>query len=278
MKRLLWLATLVALVPWGSSHAADDVTVYAHRGGAGLAPENTLGAFRQTWAAYGDDGVWLELDTQLAADGKLVVIHDATLDRTTDCTGNVIAMTSDAMQGCDARGDWAGWPAFEPVPTMRAVLEEGKAAGWRVFVELKNIPYEPNFDATGANAATALVALLDELDYPAADVGVQSFFPTSLDQIQLMRPDIATALLTTSDVGFLALENAAYATARGYDIVAPDTGAADLTAESVGAIHALGKPVVVWTPDSPADIARAVALGVDGMISNYPDRVLAALG
>lgn len=279
MKRILGVLMLALCAPAGARamHPVRAIDVYAHRGGAGLAPENTLGAFRAAHEAWGARGVWLEMDTQLAADGELVVIHDATLDRTTDCSGNVLAKTSVELASCDATETWPAWP-FEPVPTMRAVLAEGAEAGWRILVELKNIPYEPNFDATGRAAAAELVALLAETGFPAERIAVQSFFPTSLDQIELMRPDVATALLTTSEVGFLATENAAYATARGYEIVAPDDGAPDLSADTVAQARALGRRVVVWTVNEPDAIARAMGWGVDGIISDRPDRVFEALG
>jgi glycerophosphoryl diester phosphodiesterase len=95
------LAAALLVLPTPAK-AAADVVVYAHRGGAGLAPENTLGAFRQTAARFGERGVWLELDTQLTADGELVVMHDDTVDRTTDCSGEVNAFTLAALAPCDA--------------------------------------------------------------------------------------------------------------------------------------------------------------------------------
>ena len=280
-RALLLIFLIVPLSPARAIEPAVDV--YAHRGGAGLAPENTLGAFRQAHAMF--PGVWLELDTQLAADGEMVVIHDDTLDRTTtNCSGTVMSKTSEQLATCDARRGWPSWESFEHVPTLREVLVEGKIAGWKLLIELKNIPYESNFDPTGAAVAGALVALLDETGYPAADIGVQSFFPTSLDQIELARPDIATALLTIGQVadqvpgsGFPAASNGAYATARGYEISAPDHRSIDLSGEVVTAMQASGREVVVWTVDDPADIARALGWGVDGIISNRPDRVYAAL-
>src|SRR4029453_16267 len=85
--------------------AGDRLTVFAHRGGAGLAPENTRGAFSQA-AALGVDGC--ELDVRLSKDGEVVVIHDATLDRTTDADGPVSALTAAEL----GRGG-AGFP-FRP--------------------------------------------------------------------------------------------------------------------------------------------------------------------
>ncbi|HEX9713042.1 MAG TPA: glycerophosphodiester phosphodiesterase [Actinomycetota bacterium] len=282
----LLAASLATVLPAVADHPSRPGIVYAHRGGAAIAPENTLGAFRQAHALYGDRGVWLELDTHLAADAELVVIHDPTLDRTTtNCSGDVIALTSAELQVCDARAGWPDWPELEPVPTMRAVMTEGAAEGWRLMVELKNIPGEPNFDPTGEAAAVALLAVMQETGFPADSLIVQSSFPTSLDRIELLAPDVRTALLTTSQLpgappggGFPALSNGLYATARGYEISAPDHRSIDLGPDVVAAMHALGREVVVWTPDAPDDIARALDAGVDGVISNDPERVYLALG
>jgi glycerophosphoryl diester phosphodiesterase len=266
------------------ARATPDVVVYAHRGGAGLAPENTFGAFRQAEERFGDRGIWLELDTQLTADHQLVVIHDDTVDRTTTCSGDVHAFTLAALAPCDASVSFPGWPTFEPVPALRDVLLEGRSEGWRLMIEIKNIPLESNFDALGTHVADALLALVDETGFPVEDLIVQSFWPLSLDRIEHARPDIRTLFLTSSSLpglpvgtGIPAVANAGYSTLSGYDIAAPDLRTADLQPAVVDLAHALGREVITWTPDTPADIDQALALGVDGVISNRPDLVYAAL-
>lgn len=282
-RRVLLAALAFALLPSAGARAESSLTVYAHRGGAGLAPENTMGAFRQAWMQFGAKGVWLEMDGQLSKDGELVIIHDPTLDRTSvNCAGRVMDKSLAELQTCDMRKGWLpGWTTPEPLPTARQVLQEGRAAGWRLFFELKNIPGEANFDPTGEQAAAVLLALVAETGFPASNIVVQSFFPTSLDYIEL-HSSIATALLTTSSLpapgappgaGFTATENGAYATARGYEVSAPDVGSLDMGAAAVAAVQALGRKVVVWTVDTLDDIAAARSWGVDGIISNRPDLV-----
>jgi glycerophosphoryl diester phosphodiesterase len=275
------LALLVVPAP---ARATTDVIVYAHRGGSGLAPENTLGAFRQTAARFGDRGVWLELDTQLTADGHLVVIHDDTVDRTTTCSGEVHAFTLAALAPCDASESFPGWPSFERIPALRDVLVEGRAAGWRLMVEIKNIPLEANFDPLGTKVADALLALVAETGFPAEDLIVQSFWPLSLDRIEAGRPALRTALLTSSALpglppgtGIPATANMAYSTLFGYEIAAPDLKTVDLQPQIVEVGHALGREVVTWTPNTPGEIDQAIALGVDGIISDRPDLAYAAL-
>jgi glycerophosphoryl diester phosphodiesterase len=267
------------------ARASPDVVVYAHRGGAGLAPENTIGAFRQTTERFGDRGVWLELDTQLTADDQLIVMHDDTVDRTTNCSGDVHAFTLAALAPCDASESFPGWPSFEPVPALRDVLVEGRSKGWRLMIEIKNIPLEANFDPLGTHVADALLELVDETGFPIEDLIVQSFWPLSLDRVEGARPDIRTLFLTSASLpglpdgtGIPASANEVVSTLLGYDVSAPDLRTLDLQPAVVELGHALGRELITWTPDTPAEIDRALGLGVDGVISNRPDLVYAALG
>ena len=126
--------------PWvaRARRAGDRLTVFAHRGGAGLAPENTRGAFRQA-AALGVDGC--ELDVRLSKDGEVVVIHDATLDRTTDADGPVSALTAAELGRVDAGfrfGADAGFPwrgRGEGVPRLADVLADHPALPFIVEVK-----------------------------------------------------------------------------------------------------------------------------------------------
>jgi len=279
MKRTLSLfVALAALLPTAGVGARADTptTIYAHRGGAGLAPENTVGAFRQT-AARWSNAVWLEMDTQLTSDGKLVIIHDDSLDRTTTCKGTVISKTFATITQCDASKSFAGWPTAEPVPGTEAVLREGRASGWNIMIELKDIPGEANFDPA-CNAATELIAALDRSAFPSARLIVESFWPPCLDQIKLRAPATRVMLLTTSQLphappggGFTLTEGTAYTAARAYEIISPDNATLDLNHDTVGLAHAAGRQVIVWTVDDTAGIEQMRAAGVDGIISNRPD-------
>ena len=286
MQRILAIIVLLVAIGGGAVEpAAATPVVYAHRGGATIGPENTLGAFRQAHDLFGSRGVWLEMDAVRTKDGELAIIHDATLDRTTTCVGDVIDYTLAEVQACDASEIFPGWGSFEPVPSLRQVFNEGNGAGWRLMVELKNIPGEPDFDPMGTASAAELLALVGETGFPANRLLVQSFFPTSLDHIELGNPAIATVLLTTSQLpgappgaGFTLGENAAFATARGYEVSSPDEATLDLSAESVMLAHALGRDVVPWTVDNPVRAATLAGYGVDGIITNDPGTIYGALG
>lgn len=260
------------------------VTVYAHRGGAGLAPENTLAAFRQTHAQFGDRGVWLELDTQLTADGQLIVLHDDTLDRTTDCSGPVDRLPLAAVVACDASESFPGWPTFEPVPALRDVLVEGRDAGWRLMIEIKNVPGSTSFDVLGTKVADALANVVRGTGFPLHRLLVQSFWPLSLDRIEAQLPGVRTVFLTSSSlpglqgVGIPVVVNALFSFLRAYEVVAPASDSLDMSAAIVGVAHLLGRQVVPYTPNTTPEIRRVLEMGVDGVISDHPERVYAALG
>jgi glycerophosphoryl diester phosphodiesterase len=222
----------------------------------------------------------MEFDGQFAADGELMAIHDDTLDRTTDWTGPVSAHTSADLAACNAAAQWDGW-AFEPVPRVRDVLEEGRDAGWRLICEIKNIPGQPRFDHAGDSYAETLIGLLDEVDFPIERLVVICFWSPTLDAIRRRRTDIALGLLSVADLpgefGLSAARNIELCRDRGFHVAAPRHSTPDLTPELVGAAHEEGVQVHVWTTNERDEIERAVGLGLDGITSDYPDRVYEAL-
>ncbi len=270
--------------------AANAPMLIAHRGGAGLWPENTMGAFRNAHALFSAAAVpgWIELDTQFTSDKVLVVIHDATLDRTTDCTGAVVQQTAAVVTQCDADPDPL---VFDPVPTLAQVLAEGRTAGWRLVIEIKDIPGEPGFDVDCEELADALRASVTAAGFPVQNVIVQSFWPLCLDRLERKAPTIATLLLTSSStvnhlaglvtpvpLGFTLTANIVFATLRGYEYSAPDQDTIDLIGPVVTVAHLLGRKVVVWTVDDVARMEQLAAIGVDGIISDRPDLLVATFG
>ena len=279
MRRSLSTGLLLLLLPLPAADADQPFLVAAHRGGRGIAPENTLGAFRLSHATWGAQGIWLEMDLHLTADGVPVIIHDADLSRTTTCTGLVHEKLLSELAGCDASESFSGWGAFEPIPTLRAVLDEGCEAGWRLMIEIKDVPTDPDFDPSGASkVAGVLDELATRIDCTRAAwaerISFQSFWPPSLDHLELAAPEFDTIFLTTSDLvndlGFPAASNIAYATARGYEVSAPDEGADDLDATTIAGAHAAGRIVIPWTVNDAARIAGLRAAGADGVITDLP--------
>jgi glycerophosphoryl diester phosphodiesterase len=253
-----------------------DTQLVAHRGGAGVAPENTLGAFRAANDRF--DGVWVEMDGRLTADGELVLLHDHVLERTTSCHGVVAERTARELAGCDAAVRWPQWGA-EPLPTARDTLLEGRDAGWRILFEVKNIPGDPDFDPSGDRQAEALVALLHETGFPLERFAAISFWPPTLDRLKALLPElrvgfISAALLPDEGRGLAALDNVRLAAERGYEITAPQHTSPDLP-DAIDAAREHGLLVNVWTVNERDDIGRMLELGVDLLTTDFPDRVRA---
>jgi glycerophosphoryl diester phosphodiesterase len=231
--------------------------VMAHRGASGLAPENTLAAFRR---ALADGADTLELDVTLTRDGQVVVIHDSTLDRTTNGSGPVGDLTLSQIKELDA-GAWFG-PEFagERVPTLQEVLD---LAGADVLleVELKTLSPWPRSLVNG------VVAVIEQ-NGAERRVIVQSFNPGALFHLERANPQIATGLLYHGGLP-LPLRN------RWFNALAhPDSmnlGLELATAQHVAMLQGKGYPVVVWTVNEPEDMRRLVALGVDGIMTDRPD-------
>lgn len=264
--------------------AHQGAIVSAHRGGAAYAPENTLLAFRNG-ARLGVDQ--LEMDTQLTADNQLVIIHDDTLDRTTNCSGAVNSKTLAQVEACDAAywftpGQGVTVPDMKlshplrgtgvQVPTLKSLLD------WYVTlpcdrpqlsIEIKNIPGETNFDPVGDKIAKVLLPLLAQYGLQK-EIIIQSFWPVTLVQVKLLNPKLRTQFLTTSSDGELAAANLADVIATGQDISAPNFDAPDFLAPVVLAAHTAGKLVLPYTPDTYADQQKVLGLGADGLITNFP--------
>lgn len=264
--RLTGLFVVIALAATAPSAAA--VEIHAHRGGplqdgAAAMPENSLTAFANAHAAGADV---IELDAKLTSDGVPVVIHDATLDRTTACAGAVASRPASDVLACliDIIGTGsvtAPAPAPEAVPSLAAALAWARDAGARLNLEIKNIPNEPDFDPT-SGFADAVLDAVEASGIDRSQVIVQSFWPPNLDVAEARGFD--TSLLTLQQMNDLS---PVVAFLRGYEWVSPGWPPLD-GGLYVTLAHALGRGVVPYTLDSAAAIADARDAGVDAVITN----------
>jgi glycerophosphoryl diester phosphodiesterase len=238
--------------------------VVAHAGASGHAPANTLGAFRRAHASY--DGIWIEFDTQFASD-ELVVIHDETLDRTTDHKGFVADFTAEELKKVNAGGE-----TFEPIITTRELLTEAAENGWRLVAELKNIPGQRSFDPSGERYADEFLTLLDETKFPLERLNVICFWAPTLTAVKKRNDKVVTGYLTSPPM--TAETNLEMCREHGFDFVSVNHRTPDLTPEFVEGAHDAGIDVHVWTPDEPDDIELAFSKGVDAITSNFPERVI----
>ncbi|WP_049564170.1 glycerophosphodiester phosphodiesterase [Streptomyces sp. SBT349] len=264
------------VVPAGGT--AEAPVVVAHRGASGYAPENTLAAAD---AAADVDITWVETDVQRTADGELVLMHDTTLERTTDAEEvfpgrapwNVGDFSAEEIARLDA-GSWFG-DAFagEPVPTLADFVERMETHDQRLLLEIKAPELYPGIEGE-ILAELGTLGWLDER-LPGERVVVQSFGAESVRTVHELAPRVKTGFLGTPAVADIP-EYAAFA-----DQINPRYG--DLTADYVAALQAVdgpkGEPVEVhtWTVNDGPTAVRVAGLGVDGVISNYPDVVRDAL-
>ncbi|NMB20676.1 MAG: glycerophosphodiester phosphodiesterase [Firmicutes bacterium] len=231
--------------------------VMAHRGYSSKAPENTMPAFELALEA-GSGGI--ELDVHMTRDGEVVVIHDATLERTTNGKGSVEDFTLAELRELDA-GSWFS-SEFKGVqlPTLREVLDLIKDQNVLLNVETKAaLGYEE------LNEGVAL--LIDEYSMWEKTI-ISSFNHYALVHIKTLRPQARTGILYNCGL-FNPWE---YAKSVGASALHPHHKT--ILPELVEAAQAQGMMVNVWTVDEAVDIERASLAKVDSIITNVPSKVL----
>jgi glycerophosphoryl diester phosphodiesterase len=234
---------------------------YAHRGARAYLPENTLPAFSLAYD-LGADGI--ECDVQRTRDGRLVIIHDDTVDRTTDGSGPVSAYSFDALRSLDA-GRYRGIPA--QVPTLDETLALVRARGGLLNLEIKGTSIPESLETAEA-AEPALRALDDDM---RARLLVSSFEHPAIRPLK----DRLSWLRIAALYGEWEW--------RGRDMITPalEMGAEAIhprltlvTRALVRQAHEAGLRVNVWTANRYPTIRRLMQLGVDGIFSDYPERVV----
>ena len=276
-RALLASAVLFALAPSAMARAPQ---IHAHRGGTvvnGKArfAEESLSAYKNA----ARNGFVLEVDAKLTEDRVPVALHDATLDRTTNCTGELRTFKLAELAGC--RTDVLGSPgsplptrpASKPAPitTIRALLDYAKRAGAKVNLEIKNVPGDPDFDSTPAYANSVMDAVLASR-IPRSQLLIQSFVPTNLDVARQRMPGVATSLLSLQALNEPFLQAAAD---RNDDFISPEW---PVSADYVSRAHGMGLDVAPFTLDAAADVRAANAAKVDALITDDPLMAGRALG
>lgn len=238
--------------------------LFAHRGDLAHAPENTLPSFQQA-IDKGADGV--ELDAKLTADGHVIVIHDTTVDRTTDGKGKIPSFTLEAIRKLDA-GKWFNEKfAGTKVP----MLEEVFALIGRdkmINIELTNY-------ATPRDGLVTKVCELIKRHNNQDQILFSSFFPANLKVAEQTLPQIPRALLAMP--GFVGLWSRSFGFTFGeYQALHPHISSA--SREQVQRAHRLNRRVHVWTANTPEEVDRLKEWGVDGIFTDDPQTAVRALG
>lgn len=250
----------------GHPYLAGAPLLMAHRGGSRLAPENTLAAFRQAVSVWRADV--LEMDVRLTADGKVVVIHDATLDRTTDGSGLVAETPWSRIRSLDAGFrfvDLDGRPSFRDrgvgVPLFEAVLDA--FPGVRLNVESK-VPEAagPLVEVIAAHDAAHRVLVAAEHEPARRDArGYPG--PWGASRRDVVRFWTGLRLPFPARWSIPPVDAFQVPEVSGpFRVVTPSF---------VAAAHEANIPVHVWTVDDPADMRRLLAWGVDGIQTDRPD-------
>lgn len=272
MSKKLLIGTGVALSllfsPFSHAFAVEQtvgerkqVENVAHRGATGYAPENTIAAFDLAVDMKAD---YIEIDVQRSKDGELVLIHDTTVDRTTDGTGKVGDLTFEQLRSLDA-GSWKGEQfAGEPIPTFEEILDRyhGKIG---ILIELKAPELYP-----GIEEQVAEVLKERNLDKPQNEkIIIQSFNFESVKRVDQLLPQVPVGVLTSNraDTTLEALQKfSTYA-----DWFNPSYGI--VTEELVNQVHSQGMHIGSWTVRSQEAADFLFEMGVDAIISDYPDYV-----
>ena len=239
-------------------------SIWAHRGASHDAPENTLEAFTLA-ADQGADGI--ELDAMLTADGEVVVCHDETVDRTSDGTGQVGALTLAQLRRLDV--GVGRWPSRCTIPTLAEALDLAAERGLVVNVELKYSFATPQPELVAR--AMEVVAASRLAEDPARIVW-SSFHHRALVEL--------VARGTRSAVGVLYSETLVrpwdYARSFGATAVHPPAGA--LPVEEFADCHEAGVAIHPWTVDDPGLLRSLAEAGADALITNVPALARRALG
>ncbi len=238
--------------------------VIAHRGASGHAPENTMAAFRLA-RDLGADGI--ELDVQLTSDGFVVVLHDEDVRRTSDGLGRVSSMTLQELRTLDFGGWFSDAFQGERIPLLLEVVEFVSATGLWLNIELKGSP-----DLSPALPRAVADIVRGRLD-PLRTI-LSTFDTPAMEEIASLLSEYPRALLVEKLDGS-SWEGISRRDANGspfYRFVHPHFSALD--AGRVTRIHDAGLKIHPWTLDRIRPLARMVELGVDGVITGFPERAL----
>ena len=250
--------------------------VFAHRGGGGLFPENTLLAFEDS-AKLGVD--FLELDVHSTSDGTLVVMHDGSVERTTDGRGQIKEMSLENLKKLDAgylftTDNGATFPFRGKGITVPTLAE--------IFDALPGM----NFNIEPKQQTPSIIKPLCELIRARKmedKIIVGSFHQAVIDEFRATCPEIATSASPSEVTTFLTLSKTGISESYNPPMQAlqiPENlgKLSVVTKNFVENAHRKNLKVHVWTVNDPADMQRLIDEGVDGIMTDYPDRLLNLLG
>lgn len=221
----------------------------AHRGAKGYAPENTLAAFQKAIDMHTDG---IELDVHLSSDGQLVVIHDDTLERTTNGKGFVKDYTLEQLKAFRIEGD-------KEIPTLAEVFD---LVNRQCFINVELIG-----EGTTEPVQALIKKYISEKKWCHEDFIVSSFNWNYLQQLRFSNPEIQIGILALTDIEL------AFSFAKFLEAQAIHPYFHLLTEESTKKMQLRNLKVFPWTVNEPEDIAKMKLFNVDGIITDFTDRI-----
>lgn len=273
-----WMSALGALVMGigiaaggGTAMATEkhkDIVNVSHRGASGYAPEHTITSYQMGEKMHGD---YIEVDLQMTKDGKLIAMHDETVDRTTNGTGLVNGYTLDQIKQLDA-GSWFNekYPQYAnpdfaglKVPTLEEVFQQfGKNA--KYYIETKSPDVYPGMEKE-------LLRLVNEYKINKNTLLVQSFSSLSLKTMNELDPSVKLVQLLSYSTNAV-MTDAEITAIKGYAMgVGPNY--TYLSQEYVQKVVNSGLEIHPYTVNDKAAMVKLIDWGVTGMFTNFPDRL-----
>ena len=234
--------------------------IFGHRGACKYAPENTLAAFELA-VEQGADAI--ELDAKLSADKKVMVIHDQTVDRTTDGKGKVNQLTCNDLKNLDAGSFFDARFSGERIPTLDEVFE---SVGRKIFINVELTNY-----ASRTDELVPMVAEIVKRHGLQKSVLFSSFAPINLRRMKQLLPEVPVGLLALN--GLLGtLNRSAFFMNLSPAIIHPYLK--DVNQRLITLERKRGRRVHVWTVNEEADLLKMKELGVDGVFTDDPMNAL----
>ncbi|WP_083651502.1 glycerophosphodiester phosphodiesterase family protein [Vreelandella massiliensis] len=232
--------------------------VMGHRGIPSLAPENTLGGFRKA----ADVGVrWIELDVTLLSDGTPVVSHDTTTARCGNHATRLDQLTIDSLDGLDMAAHVEHWPA-EPLPLLVDTLRLLSTLGMGLNLEIKD------YGLPTADVVAAVVNALQSTDFPSETLIISSFSLNLLAETLNQAPHVRRGWIITD------LPNDWRTEAERLALFSLHADWRHLNPQRVQAIKQAGLYLYAWTANAPSEVASLWHWGLDGVITDYPQRFM----
>ncbi len=238
--------------------------IFAHRGSCALAPENTVPSFELAATHQAD---FVELDAKMSKDGVVMVIHDQTVDRTTDGTGKVNELTLSDLKSLDAGVKFNPKFAGVKIPTLDEVFE---AVGTKLMVNVELT----NYSSTNDDLIERVAQVVKRHNMQPR-VLFSSFAPKNLTRMKKLLPESPVALLCLPGIGGLLsrsvlLRNVSPAVLHPY--------LTDVNARLVQGEHSRSRRVHVWTVNAEKDLKRMLDLKVDGIFTDDPQKARSLMG